>query len=111
MSEHQVGPASTLLQNGEMKRLDLQGPALIMVTAVPGLPMDRPNLSKDYLAGKADPAWMPLRGDESWYTARDIELRLETQVTKLDPKTHTLTLDKGDTLHYDKLLLATGGIP
>ena len=63
----------------ELRRLGFKGRILI-VSAVPNVPVDRPNLSKDYLAGKADPAWIPLRGDESWYAARDIELRLNTRV-------------------------------
>src|SRR5262249_44701384 len=81
------------------------------LSAVPNVPVDRPNLSKDYLAGKADPGWIPLRGDESWYTARDIELRLNARVTKIDPKAHRISIDQGQDIHYDKLLLATDATP
>jgi apoptosis-inducing factor 3 len=94
----------------ELRRLGYVG-EIVIVSAVPNVPVDRPNLSKDYLAGHAEPGWIPLRGDEGWYKARDIELRLNTTVTKIDPKAHMVHLDKGGTLRYDKLLLATGGIP
>lgn len=94
----------------ELRKSGYRG-KIVMVSAVPNVPVDRPNLSKDYLAGHADPAWIPLRGDESWYKDRDIELRLNTQVTKIDPTAHTVTLANDEALHYDKLLLATGGTP
>jgi NADPH-dependent 2,4-dienoyl-CoA reductase/sulfur reductase-like enzyme/nitrite reductase/ring-hydroxylating ferredoxin subunit len=94
----------------ELRRRGFKG-KIIMLSAVPTVPVDRPNLSKDYLAGKAEPGWIPLRGDESWYKARDIDLRLNTSVAKIDPKAHTVTTDGGEAVHYDKLLLATGGTP
>ena len=46
-----------------------------------------------------------------WYAANDVELRLDTQVTGLDPRAHELVVDGGERLGYDKLLLATGAIP
>jgi NADPH-dependent 2,4-dienoyl-CoA reductase/sulfur reductase-like enzyme/nitrite reductase/ring-hydroxylating ferredoxin subunit len=73
-------------------------------------PVDRPNLSKDYLAGNAPEDWVPLRGDD-WYAENKIDLRLKTDVTALDPKTKQLTLSDGSTLKFDKLLLATGAAP
>jgi NADPH-dependent 2,4-dienoyl-CoA reductase/sulfur reductase-like enzyme len=83
----------------------------VIISDVPDLPLDRPNLSKDYLAGKADPTWMPLRPDAAWYAARDIDLRLKTRVTSINPKAHQVTLDSGRTIAYSALLLATGAIP
>ncbi|HEY7711407.1 MAG TPA: FAD-dependent oxidoreductase [Candidatus Entotheonella sp.] len=80
---------------------------IILVSAVSNVPVDRPNLSKDYLDGHAKPEWMPLR-DEGWYAQRDIDLRLNMQVMRLDLAAHTLYLDQGEPLRYDKLLLATG---
>ncbi len=94
----------------ELRRSGFRG-KIVMISAVPNVPVDRPNLSKDYLAGHADPAWIPLRSDTGWYAARGIELRLSTQVTRIDPKAHTVHLDNGGTVRYDKLLLATGGVP
>ncbi len=83
---------------------------IVMLSAVPDVPIDRPNLSKDYLDGHAKPEWMPLRS-EDWYTQRDIELRLNTRVARIDVDAHTVYTDQNEALHYDKLLLATGAIP
>ena len=55
--------------------------------------MDRPNLSKDYLAGTAPEEWVPLR-PESFYSEAGIELRLNTEVVRIDAKErHALTAD------------------
>lgn len=94
----------------ELRRAEYRGRILIF-SATPNLPVDRPNLSKDYLAGEAQPEWIPLRPDEHWYTARGIELRLNTPISRVNPQEHTLTLGSGEAFRYDKLLLATGGTP
>src|SRR5258708_4212825 len=94
----------------ELRRSGFQG-KIIILSSVPTVPVDRPNLSKDYLEGKADPAWMPLRPDSAWYAARGIDLRLNTHVSSIDPKAHKVHLADGSTMSYDRLLLATGGIP
>src|SRR5579885_18110 len=73
-------------------------------------PVDRPNLSKDYLAGSAPEDWMPLRGDD-WYSDNRVTLKLKTDVASFDPKAKTVTLGDGSSLPYDKLLLATGAEP
>ncbi len=73
-------------------------------------PVDRPNLSKDYLAGSAPEDWVPLRGDD-WYRDNKIDLRLNTEVTALDAKIKQVTLAGGETIAFDKLLLATGAEP
>lgn len=93
----------------ELRRQNFGG-RIIILSAVPDVPVDRPNLSKDYLDGHAKPEWMPLRSAD-WYAQRDIELRLNTQVTGLDLDAHTITLAGGESLRYDKLLLATGANP
>jgi apoptosis-inducing factor 3 len=73
-------------------------------------PVDRPNLSKDYLAGSAPEDWVPLRGDD-WYAENKIDLKLKTDVTALDAKGKELTLGDGSKVKFDKLLLATGAEP
>jgi NADPH-dependent 2,4-dienoyl-CoA reductase/sulfur reductase-like enzyme len=73
-------------------------------------PVDRPNLSKDYLAGSAPEDWVPLRAAE-WYGENGIDLRLKTKVSSLDARTRALTLDGGSVLKFDRLLLATGAEP
>lgn len=83
---------------------------LTMISSDADAPYDRPNVSKDYLAGTADPAWMPLK-DEAFYKDLKISLKLETVVRGIDPSSRTITLDADGTLTYDKLLLATGAEP
>jgi apoptosis-inducing factor 3 len=73
-------------------------------------PVDRPNLSKDYLAGSAPEDWVPLRGDD-WYAENKIDLKLKTEVTSLDARGKELTLGNGGKMKFDKLLLATGAEP
>ena len=70
-------------------------------------PVDRPNLSKDYLAGKAPEDWVPLRPD-AFYSENDIHLQLATEVTGIDPELREVALAGGNTVRYDRLLLATG---
>ncbi|HLY79579.1 MAG TPA: FAD-dependent oxidoreductase [Caulobacteraceae bacterium] len=83
---------------------------LTVLSADDTAPYDRPNLSKDYLAGEADPAWMPLK-DAAFYAENRIELRLSTLVTKFDPDARQVSLADGSSLDYDALLLATGAEP
>jgi NADPH-dependent 2,4-dienoyl-CoA reductase/sulfur reductase-like enzyme len=73
-------------------------------------PVDRPNLSKDYLAGSAPEDWLPLRPD-SFYAEAGIELRLNTDVTSIDTKARNVIIAGGETISYDRLLLATGAEP
>jgi NADPH-dependent 2,4-dienoyl-CoA reductase/sulfur reductase-like enzyme/nitrite reductase/ring-hydroxylating ferredoxin subunit len=83
---------------------------IIILSAAAAVPVDRPNLSKDYLAGNADPDWIPLRSPD-WYEKNAVEIRLNTAVTKVDTAQNRLELSNGETLNYHKLLLATGGKP
>jgi NADPH-dependent 2,4-dienoyl-CoA reductase/sulfur reductase-like enzyme/nitrite reductase/ring-hydroxylating ferredoxin subunit len=73
-------------------------------------PVDRPNLSKDYLAGNAPEDWIPLRGSE-FYAEQDIDLRLQTKVRSIDVAGRGVLLQDGSRLSYDRLLLATGAEP
>ena len=67
-------------------------------------PVDRPNLSKEYLAGHAPEEWLPLP------LPKDVDLQTR-RVTALDAKTKTLTLDDGATRAFDAILIATGAEP
>ena len=81
-----------------------------LLSADPDAPYDRPNCSKDYLAGAAPKDWMPLR-DDAFYTDSKIDLRLNTEVASFDPKARTVSLQGGETLSFDVLILATGAEP
>src|SRR6056297_3966271 len=67
-------------------------------------------LIKEFAKGKLPEAPISIH-DESWYDDREIELKLNTLVTNIDPEGHTLSTHEGETLDYDKLLIATGGTP
>ena len=73
-------------------------------------PVDRPNLSKDYLAGTAPEEWMPLR-PPAFFGEQKIALTLGARVTGIDPTAHKLTLADGRAVDWDALLLATGAEP
>lgn len=81
--------------------------AITLLDAGADLPPDRPNLSKDYLAGSAPEEWVPLH-EESWYREQDIDLRRNARASRIDAKAHRVQLDDGTALAYDKLLIATG---
>jgi NADPH-dependent 2,4-dienoyl-CoA reductase/sulfur reductase-like enzyme/nitrite reductase/ring-hydroxylating ferredoxin subunit len=70
-------------------------------------PYDRPNLSKDYLAGSAGEDWLDLR-DADFYRERQIEIRTGARVTRIDPERHSVTLASGEEVPYGELLLAPG---
>jgi len=98
--------------NAAAQRLRREGYAgpITLIGADDSPPYDRPNVSKDYLAGNAPEEWIPLHPREL-YDERRIELRLGTRVTAIDPRRRTVTLDGGATLGWGALLLATGAEP
>ena len=105
-----VGGGAAGLAAAEMLRRKGYAGALIMISADSTPPSDRPNLSKDFLAGSAPDEWIPLRPPE-WYHERKIELILNTRVTQLDTEAKTVRTDTGKSYPYDALLLATGADP
>jgi NADPH-dependent 2,4-dienoyl-CoA reductase/sulfur reductase-like enzyme/nitrite reductase/ring-hydroxylating ferredoxin subunit len=84
--------------------------ALQLISADDCAPYDRPNLSKDFLAGNAPDEWMPLRGAE-FYKDNGIELLLNARVASLDTGGRRVTLADGRRIGFDALLLATGAEP
>ena len=84
--------------------------SVVMITREDRGPYDRPNLSKDYLHGHADPEWMPLRGDE-FFSEHNIDLVLNREVSSVDVNRKIITFESGETMDYDALLVATGGAP
>ena len=92
-----------------LRREGYAGPVTI-VDPDPDAPYDRPNLSKDYLAGNAPEEWIPLHPAE-FYRDRGIELRRGARAGAIDPKGRRVRLNDGTDLPYDALLLATGATP
>jgi NADPH-dependent 2,4-dienoyl-CoA reductase/sulfur reductase-like enzyme/nitrite reductase/ring-hydroxylating ferredoxin subunit len=81
-------------------------PITLIGNEEPG-PVDRPNLSKDYLAGKAPEDWIALRTRE-YYESIHVELVTTDPAIRIDPVAHQATLRNGRVLPYGTLLLATG---
>lgn len=90
-----------------LRRLGYSGP-IIMIGEEP--PIDRPNVSKDYLAGTAPEDWMPLR-TPSFYTDNGIDLISGATVTSIAPEGRTVQLGDGRSITYGALLLAPGAEP
>lgn len=105
-----VGGGAAGFAAADMLRRAGFGGALTMLSADAAAPCDRPNLSKDYLAGTAPEEWIPLK-DDAYYAERGIDLRLNANVSVLDPRERTITTVAGERLSYDQLLLATGATP
>jgi NADPH-dependent 2,4-dienoyl-CoA reductase/sulfur reductase-like enzyme/nitrite reductase/ring-hydroxylating ferredoxin subunit len=92
-----------------LRRQEFRG-EVVMLCDDAAPPVDRPNLSKDYLAGSAPEDWLPLRPD-NFYTDANIELRLESSVAAIDTTARHVVLAGGASVAYDRLLLATGAEP
>lgn len=92
-----------------LRRSGFQG-RITMVGMESDLPYDRPNLSKDYLAGNAQEEWIPLRSLE-FYAEQAIDLVLDATAVAIDAGAHEVKLDNDRSVPYDRLLLATGAEP
>jgi len=92
-----------------LRREGYDGP-VTLIGADEFLPYDRPNLSKDYLAGTASEEWIPLRSAD-FYREQKIDTFINTSVTAIDPQKKNVTLSDGRSLGYGALLLATGAEP
>ncbi len=108
-------PASVVIVGGgaagnaaaEMLRREGYDGPVTLISADESLPYDRPNLSKDYLAGTAPEEWIPLRSAD-FYREQKIDTITNTSVTAIDTKAKHVTLPDGRALGYGALLLATG---
>ena len=105
-----VGGGAAGFAAAEMLRREGFDGVLTLLSADRDPPYDRPNCSKDYLAGSAPEDWMPLRPAD-FYAQQRIELRLGVEVSSVDVKARQITVASGDALPFDKLLLATGAEP
>jgi nitrite reductase/ring-hydroxylating ferredoxin subunit len=103
------GGAAGFAAAEKLRREQYQG-SIVMLSNDDAPPVDRPNLSKDYLAGNAPEAWIPLR-QASFYSDNGIELRLGANVTGIDTSSREVTLAEGSKVRYDRVLLATGAEP
>jgi NADPH-dependent 2,4-dienoyl-CoA reductase/sulfur reductase-like enzyme/nitrite reductase/ring-hydroxylating ferredoxin subunit len=105
-----IGGGAAGLAAADVLRREGYDRPIAILSADDSPPCDRPNLSKDYLAGTAQEDWIPLRAPE-FYTDNQIELSLSTRVTGLDVRAHQVQAEGGRTYAYGALLIATGADP
>lgn len=74
------------------------------------LPYQRPPLSKAYLSGKMERDRLFLK-PESFFTDNDVTVKLATRVASIDAGAKSVTLESGESLAYEDLILATGSRP
>lgn len=81
---------------------------IILFGDEPYPPYERPPLSKEVLLGD-----QPVESTYLWpdgsYDEWNVEMRLGTRVASISPAGHSLTLENGETVSYDRLMIATGG--
>ena len=92
-----------------LRAAGFEGP-VVLIGEEAERPYERPPLSKDYLMGKAERETIYVH-PASWYAEHDVDLRLGTQVTAVDPAAREVGLADGSRVGYAKLLLATGSVP
>src|SRR4249920_3084164 len=96
-----VGGGAAGFAAAEMLRRRGFAGSISMLSNDDATPVDRPNLSKDYLAGNAPEEWVPLRGDD-FYAEQNIDLRLRTTVTEIDVRGGEVALNNGSKVAYDR---------
>jgi NADPH-dependent 2,4-dienoyl-CoA reductase/sulfur reductase-like enzyme/nitrite reductase/ring-hydroxylating ferredoxin subunit len=105
-----LGGGGAGLAAADMLRREGYDGRLVMLSADDSPPSDRPNLSKDFLAGTAQEDWIPLRSPD-FYVERRIDLALNSRVSAIDAREKTVRLEGGKTYGFDALLIATGAEP
>lgn len=105
-----IGGGAGGFATAEMLRRESYQGSIVILSSDDAFPYDRPNLSKDYLAGSAPFDYVPLR-DESFYLKNNIDMRVGQTASGIDIHTREVVLEGGDRVPYDRLLLATGAEP
>jgi NADPH-dependent 2,4-dienoyl-CoA reductase/sulfur reductase-like enzyme/nitrite reductase/ring-hydroxylating ferredoxin subunit len=105
-----VGGGAAGFAAAEMLRRNGYRNSIVMLSSDDALPYDRPNLSKDYLAGTIPLDYVTLR-DESFYAENGIDTRLRQAALEVDVRVREVILAGGVRIPYDRLLLATGAEP
>ena len=105
-----VGGGAAAFATAEMLRREGFAGSVTLLSSDDAAPYDRPNCSKDYLAGNAPEDWIPLKPAE-FYREHAIDVALGTNVTGIDVKARQVAVAGGRNLAFDKLVLATGAEP
>lgn len=105
-----VGASLAGAKAAETLRAEGFGGGIVLLGEELDRPYERPPLSKGYLLGKDDRSSVFVH-EEGWYAENDVDLRLGVTVTAIDPAARQVSLARGGTLGYDRLLLTTGAVP
>jgi NADPH-dependent 2,4-dienoyl-CoA reductase/sulfur reductase-like enzyme/nitrite reductase/ring-hydroxylating ferredoxin subunit len=105
-----VGGGAAGLAAADMLRREGYDKPITILSADDSAPYDRPNLSKDYLAGTAPDEWIPLRSPD-YYRDQEIQLVLNSHASSVDVPKKRIRLDNGNSYEFGALLLATGADP
>jgi 3-phenylpropionate/trans-cinnamate dioxygenase ferredoxin reductase subunit len=89
-----------------LRQAGYEGP-VTLVGEEPGLPYQRPPLSKAFLTGDVEPAGLRLR-PANFFAAKKIDVLPEERVTGIDRRARRVALRSGGALDYDHLILGTG---
>ena len=105
-----IGGGAAGFAAAEMLRRQNYNGSIVMLSSDEARPYDRPNLSKDYLAGGIPFDYVPLQ-PESFYSDNRIDVRLGHTAVEIDTRAHEVVIAGGERVPYDRLLLATGAEP
>jgi apoptosis-inducing factor 3 len=105
-----VGGGAAAIACADMLRREGYDGPVTMISADQDPPVDRPNLSKDFLAGEAKDEWIPIWPPEL-YAERRVELVVGTRVSSIDAAAKTVSLENGSRREFGALLIATGAEP
>ena len=105
-----VGASLAGAKAAETLRSEGFGGRVIMLGTETERPYERPPLSKGYLLGKDEKSTIYVH-EEGWYAEHEVDLRLGVTVTSVDPAGRTVTTADGQSVEFDRLLLATGASP
>ena len=105
-----VGGGAAGLAAVDMLRRDGYDGPIAMISADADPPVDRPNLSKDYLAGEAQDDWIPL-WPADLYRDKHVDLVLNARATSIDTGARRVLMEDGTSRQFGSLLIATGADP
>ncbi|MDN5726963.1 MAG: NAD(P)/FAD-dependent oxidoreductase, partial [Propionibacteriales bacterium] len=105
-----VGGGLAGASTAEALREDGYDGEVVLLAAEPHLPYDRPPLSKGFLKGETALDEVTLH-DQQWYDDQQITVRTGVQVTGITTSAREVTLEGGERIGYDTLVLATGSEP
>ena len=99
-----IACAESLRQNGYDGQITI-------IERLSGLPLERPPLSKAFLAADPDDESRFALRNKDWYANHDITLKTGVEVAAIDASSRSVSLADGEALAYDRLVLATGATP